>query len=70
MEGPPLGPGGEDITWPNQVAPRGQRAPSTRKFKTQTSNLIFSNDADEHQQHPDLVHELLQRHKLFSCIKE
>ena len=22
-EGPPLGPAGEDITWPDQVAPRG-----------------------------------------------
>ena len=40
MEGPPLGPGGEDITWPNQVAPRGRKASSTRKIKPQTSNLI------------------------------
>ena len=39
MEGPPLGPGGEDITWPDQVAPRGRKASSTRKIKTQTSNL-------------------------------
>ena len=39
MEGPPLGPGGEDITWPDQVAPRGQKASSTRKIKPQTSNL-------------------------------
>ena len=39
MEGPPIGPGGEDITWPNQVAPRGQKASSTRKIKPQTSNL-------------------------------
>ena len=37
MEGPPLGPGGEGITWPNQVAPRGRKASSTRK--NQTSNL-------------------------------
>ena len=36
MKGPPLGPGGEDITWPNQVAPRGQRTPSTCKIKPQT----------------------------------
>ena len=28
-EGPPLGPGGEDITWPDQVAPRGRKASST-----------------------------------------
>ena len=39
MEGPPLGPGGEDITCPNQVAPRGQKASSTRKIKPQTSDL-------------------------------
>ena len=42
MEGPPLGPGGEDITWPNQVAPRGRKASSTRKIKPQTSNLKTS----------------------------
>ena len=41
MEGPPLGPGGEDITWPDQVAPRGRKASSTRKIKPQTSNLVF-----------------------------
>ena len=39
MEGPPLGPGGEDITWPDQVAPRGRKASSTRKIKPQNSNL-------------------------------
>ena len=39
MEGPPLGPGGEDITWPDQVAPRGRKASSTRKMKPQTSNF-------------------------------
>ena len=39
MQGPPIGPGGEDITWPNQVAPRGRKASSTRKNKPQTSNL-------------------------------
>ena len=39
MEGPPLGPGGEDITWPDRVAPRGRKASSTRKIKPQTSNL-------------------------------
>ena len=38
MEGPPLGPGGEDITWPDKVAPRGRKASSTRKIKPQTSN--------------------------------
>ena len=40
MEGPPLGPGGEDITWPDQVAPRGRKASSTHKIKPQTSNLF------------------------------
>ena len=40
MEGPPLGPGGEDITWPDQVAPRGRKASSTRKIKPQTSSLM------------------------------
>ena len=39
MEGPPLGPGGEDITWPDQVAPWGRGASSTRKIRPQTSNL-------------------------------
>ena len=39
MEGSPLGPGGEDITWPDQVAPRGRKASSTRKIKPQNSNL-------------------------------
>ena len=38
--GPPLGPGGEDITWPDQVAPRGQKVSSTCKIKPQTSNLF------------------------------
>ena len=42
MEGPPLGRGGEDITWPDQVAPRGRKASSTRKIKPQTSNLLGS----------------------------
>ena len=39
MKGPPLGPGGEDITWPDQVAPQGRMASSTRTIKPQTSNL-------------------------------
>ena len=41
MEGPELGLGGEEITWPDQVAPRGRKASSTRKIKRQTSNLFF-----------------------------
>ena len=30
--------------------------------------FIFSKEEEEHQQHLDLVHELLQRHQLFPCI--
>ena len=30
--------------------------------------LIFSKNAEEHQQHLDLVHEFLQQHQLFPCI--
>ena len=41
MEGPPLGPSGEDITWPDQVVPRGRKAFSTRKIKPQTSNIFI-----------------------------
>ena len=48
MEGPPLGPGGEDITWPDQVAPRGRKASSTRKIKPQTSNPSVSQVAAYH----------------------
>ena len=40
MKGPPLGPGREDITWPDQVAPRGRKASSTRDLKPQPSNLL------------------------------
>ena len=29
MKGLQLGPGGEDITWPDQVPPWGPRRPST-----------------------------------------
>ena len=50
MKGPPLGPGGEDITWPDQVAPRGRRTPSTRKIKPQTSNRT-SQHARTHTRH-------------------
>ena len=34
-----MGPGEEDITWPDQVAPWGRKASGTRKIKPQTSNL-------------------------------
>ena len=30
--------------------------------------LVFSKDAHEHQQHLNLVHELLRQHQLFPCI--
>ena len=33
MKPPPLGPGGDDITWPDQVAPRGRKMSSTRNVK-------------------------------------
>ena len=39
MKGPPLGPRGEDITRPDEVAPRSRKASSTRNLKPQTSNL-------------------------------
>ena len=37
MMGAPLGPGEEDITGPDQVAPRSRKASSTQNV--QTSNL-------------------------------
>ena len=43
MKGPPISPGGEDITWPDQVAPRSRKASSTRNLKPQTSNLKTHN---------------------------
>ena len=39
MKGPLLGPGGEDITLSDHVAPRGGKASSTRNLKPQVSNL-------------------------------
>ena len=43
LEGPPLRPGGEDITWPDRVAPGADRrlVPAKSNLKPQTSNLIF-----------------------------
>ena len=48
MNGPPLGPGRKDITWPDQVAPRGRKASSTRKKKNkhQTFNDVSSQHSD------------------------
>ena len=65
MEGPPLGPGGEDITWPDQEAPRGRKASSTRKIKPQTSNLkLLQNhkagaDVADKVDFPTFCHELI-----------
>ena len=42
LEGPPLGSGGEDITWPDQVASRARKASSSRKIKPGTSNPFMS----------------------------
>ena len=52
MKCPPLGPGGEDITWPNQVAPRGRKASRTRKIKPQTSNLKAAPHAKAREKPP------------------
>ena len=61
MEGPPLGPRGEDITWPDRMAPRGRPASSTRKIKPQTSNLLqvflASADIPLHVPSGDLISE-------------
>ena len=63
MEGPPLGPGGEDITWPDQVAPRGRKASSTRKIKPQTSNLNAS------PQPLQVLHEVYSKLRFhWSCV--
>ena len=42
MRGPSLGPGGEDIIWPEQVAPRNERClvPETSNLTPQTSNSL------------------------------
>ena len=52
MEGPPLGPGGENITWPDQVAPRGRKASSTRKIKPQTSKPVHLDIRRRRDEHP------------------
>ena len=56
MKGPPLGPAGEDITRPNQVAPRGRKASSTRNLKPQTSKRLT---------HRGLLY--ISIHSMFSC---
>ena len=59
MESPPLGPSGEDITWPDQVAPRGRKASSTRKIKPQTSNLSGSRGLHPRQAKGQEIHSVL-----------
>ena len=69
MEGPPLGPGGEDITWPDQVAPRGRKASSTRKIKPQTSNLLNDWTSKKHAQpHKKLHHSLISHKRIKKAI--
>ena len=63
MEGPPLGPGGEDITWPDQVAPRGRKASSTCKIKPQTSNLFAWQEATARDIRQQLEKEHAERQK-------
>ena len=41
LEGPPLGPVWEDSTWPDQGAPWGRKASSTREIKPQISNVLL-----------------------------
>ena len=62
MEGPPLGPGGEDITWPDQLAPWGRKASSTRKIKPQTSNLKLVEDWNEASDIRHLLKNVLPGH--------
>ena len=52
MEGPPLGPSGKDITWPDQVVPRGGKASSTPNLKPQSSNLKPGHDQPGWVTHP------------------
>ena len=51
MTGPPLGSGRENITWPDQVAPRGRKASSTRNIKHQTSNLYMDATTTQAMEH-------------------
>ena len=44
MKSPPLGPGEEDNILPDQVAPRGRKASSTRNLKPQTSKFSGCRD--------------------------
>ena len=59
MEGPPLRPGGEDITWPN---PRGRKASSSRKIKSQTSNPIGAPHSRDPAGVPRMIGGEIDRH--------
>ena len=68
MEGPQLGLGGRDITWPDQVAPRGRKASSTRKIKPQNlkPHMVIVKSLwralQEHTVAPEaMAHRLLRR---------
>ena len=41
MKGTLLGPGGEDINWPDQAAPRGRKASSAQNLKPQNLKTAF-----------------------------
>ena len=45
-----------------------RRLPSVEYANCWRSILVLTKDADEHQRHLDLVHELLRQHQLFPCI--
>ena len=57
MKGPPLGTGGEDITWSDHMAPRGRKAPSTRKIKPQNPKPYAGSAA------------VLWLHACVSCVR-
>ena len=40
--GAPPGPCGKDVTWPDQVVPRGRKASSTRNQKRQNLKVPYS----------------------------
>ena len=54
MTGPPIGPVGEDITWPDQVAPRAEEClePEMSNLKPLTLYVLSSMD------HPPLDQQL------------
>ena len=62
LGGPPTRTRWENITWPDQVAPRGRKASSTRKIKPQTSNLdTLSHPSWRRDLNLNLVHDVLDQ---------